>query len=55
MEFPHYQTIKVVSKEKAAFQNCILPVFLKISATTVQGMNLITLDSILAYKAEKNH
>lgn len=40
----------MVSREKAAFQNCILPVLLKIPATTVQGMNLITLDSIPAYK-----
>lgn len=39
-----------MSREKAAFQNCILPVLLKIPATTVQGMNLITLDSIPAYK-----
>lgn len=39
----------MVSREDA-FENCILPVLLKISATTVQGMNLITLDSIPAYK-----
>lgn len=36
-----------MSREEAA-GNCILPVLLKASATTVQGMNLITLDSILA-------
>lgn len=39
-----------MSREKTAFQKCILPVLLKISVTTVQDMNLITLDSIPAYK-----
>lgn len=39
-----------MSREKAEFQNCILPVLLKISATTVQGVNLITLESIPEYK-----
>lgn len=38
-----------MSREEA-FENCMLPVLLKIFATTVQGMNLITLDSIPAYK-----